>query len=609
MQCPSFVKGALVAACLATSPSFAHVPHLSDVTPVLSARRGEAASMSGWLEVHNPTRVVLHASARGFTSPRGYSVELRGDPLRVAPGSSVRIPFSMSIRADGLYHVTIPVDLLGETGQAVGRVVGTLDLQVRDGIYLVESFENLFVRPIDRQLDEDGEELLVFRAAPPPTHIPPSDDYQREFWDVEALSVITDDAIRDITPGSEWDEAQSPTLPLPPPRDPTLPRHGEAEDSRFTQESVDERIRRALEASAMMGESEPSRMVEESLVANSQASGMTAHGSFHYTGLGGLLHPAWGWRVYAHVDIGSFTVTLKKTNVNPNGTWSMSLPTIPSGLPVRFTYEPRNVYFTLRNVAGARYVFSSGATHSSAANKVLNENKQAAYLSNSDLVGLGEVHRDGMSFWQALKTRGEGIDPVRASSIAIYYPNTSYDCGSGSGNPWSCASSSGKIWMIPAHATGGVLKHELAHQLQYKFWNGASPDGAGGAHIITNCYNSGLALSEGFANFMLVWASLERHQSPVANGFWNLERPDLTGACTDKNTNELWVAANFWDFYDSVKDSKDTIYYVHTGITPKMYLLNGKKNSMANYLNIFKSKASSHHQTIVEDIFIQNRQW
>lgn len=602
MKRPSFVKGALVAACLVTGVSYADVPVVSDVSPTLSAPRGSSRDMSGWIEVRNPNRTDLYASARSFTSPRGYTVELGSESVLVRGGGSALLPFRMAVAADGLYHVTIPVDLLTERGAFVAQVDGTLDLQVRDGIYSVGTFDNLFVRPVDKQLDEDGEELYVFRAAPPRTDIPLSDDYKLERWDVDALSIITDAAVRDIAPGSEGDEVQSPTLPLPPPRDTTLPRHVEAEDYKFTQTSVDERIKRAIEASGTTKGFAPQSF-------STLASGMKGVGSFHYTGLDGKLHPAWGWRVYAHVDIGIFTVTVAKTNVQPNGNWTLPIPSIPSGYPIRFTYEPRNVYYTLKNVAGARYSFSSGASHSTADNKVLNEYTQAAYLSNSDLVGLGEVHRDGMEFWEALKTKGEGIDPVKSQSISIYYPNTSYDCGDGSGNPWSCANPDGNIWIIPAHATGSVLRHELGHQLQYKFWNGQRPDGAGGSHTLTGCYNAGKALSEGFANFMLVWSRLDRNQSPSANGLWNLERPDLAGACTTKNTNELWVAGNFWDFYDSVTDNKDSIYYVHTGITPKMYLLNGKKNSMADYLNIFKSKASANHQTIVQDIFVQNKQW
>jgi hypothetical protein len=599
MKRSSFLKGSLLAACLSAAPSFASMPIVADVDPVLNLPKGSTRDMSGWLEVQNPGDVDLRASVRGFSSPRGYSVELSTEPVLVRAGDRVKIPLRLSVTGDGRYHVTIPVDLLGESGALVSRVEGTLDLEARDGTYVVDQYENLFVRPIDKQLDEDDNEVLVFRAAPPRTDTPPSDDYSRERWEVEDLSIITDGAIYETTPGSEGDEVQSPTLPLPPPRDSTAPRHVDPEDVRFTQEAVDVRIQRALETGSMRQNG--MRML------GGIVTGMKGQGSFNYTGLDGLLHPAWGWRVYAFIDLGFATVSIAKTNVKANGSWSVNLPALPGGYPVFFTYEPRNIYFTLMNSAGALYSFSSGASHSTATNKTLNEYTQAAYLSNSDLVGLGEVHRDGMDFWESLKTKGEGIDPVPEKSIALHYPNTKDTCGRKDNKLWSCAYPNGNIWIIPAHATGNVLKHELGHQLQYKFWNGQTPDNASGSHTLTGCFTKGLALSEGFADFMLMWSNLDRN-SPSANSPMNVERPDLAGACTTKNSNELWVAGNFWDFYDSVTDNKDTIYYVHTGIVPKMYLNNGKHDSMSEYLGIFKSKASANHQTIVSDIFTQNKQ-
>jgi hypothetical protein len=296
--------------------------------------------------------------------------------------------------------------------------------------------------------------------------------------------------------------------------------------------------------------------------------------------------------------------------VQPNGNWSLSLPAVPSAFPVVITYEPRNIYFTLRNTAGAYYQFSSGGHYTPADNKVLNEFTQAAYLAKSDLVGLGEVHRDGMNFWEQLKAKGEGIDPVKSSSITVYYPNTNEDCGMPNGKPWSCASGD-EIWIIPAHAQQNVFMHELGHQLMYKFWNGGSPSGSGKPHKWTECVNEGVALSEGFADFMLVWANLNRNQSPAANGFVDIEHPEnigTSGACTNTNENEAWVAGNFWDFYDSLVDGKDTIFYVHTGATPKLFLNHGTRDSMSEYLGLFQAIVSPQHVPLVKSIFNQNHQ-
>nr|QKW94335.1 hypothetical protein [Stigmatella aurantiaca] len=599
MRRSSFLKGTVLAACCTAGSAFASIPIIADIDPVLNLSQGSTRDMRGWIEIQNPGGVDLWASARSFSSPRGYSLELSSEPVRVVAGGTARIAFWMTVSGDGRYHVTIPFDLLGQGGERVSRVEGTIDLQVRDGVYQVDTFENLFGRPVDQQLDEEGKEVWVFRAAPPPAEAPRSGDYAQERWGVEALSIITDGAVLETTPGSQGDEVQSPTLPLPPPRDSTLPRHADPEAPKFTQAAVDARIEQALKNEGVR----PQGMRPLGVV-----TGMKGTGSFHYTGLDGLLHPAWGWNVYAFIDLGFTRLSVAKTSVNPNGTWNLNLPSVPSGFPIVFTYEPRNLYFTMMNSAGAYYSFSSGGAHSAASNKVLNEYAQAAYLANSDLVGLGEVHRDGMDFWESLKTKGEGIDPVPATSLSLHYPNTTNTCKRSDKKLWSCASSDGNIWIIPAHATGSVLKHELGHQLQFKFWNGQVPDNSSGlSHTLTGCYNAGLALSEGFANFMLMWSNLDRNAASATSPM-NIERPDFAGACTTKNLNELWVAGTFWDFYDSRSDNKDTLHYFHTGVVPKMYLGNGKHNSMSEYLNIFKAKVSSTHQTIAEDIFTQNRQ-
>ncbi|HEX2571327.1 MAG TPA: hypothetical protein VH877_17345 [Polyangia bacterium] len=607
-----------MAACFA-GPVHAYVPVVSNVTPVLDLSAGYSIDMRGSLLIENTNDDLIIASVRSFTSPLGYAVDASREPVTARPGDTVRIPFAMSIRGDGRYHVTIPVDLAGPNGGVFGRVIGTLDVLVRDGRYSVEKYETLFVNPIDRSIDdEDGNEVLVFPAAPPPTSISLSDDFRLTRLSVEELEVPTDGAVREIGPGS-GEEVQSPTLPLPPPRSftsPTIPlppprsftsaRPVDPEAALYTPDAVRARLERALAAQGRT-QSPSSGATFQPQNYSGLVSGMTAQGTFDYTGLDGLLHPAYGWRVYARQIIGSSAVTLAKTNVGTNGNWSMSLPAVLDVYPIEIHYEPRNIYFTLKNTAGAYYRFKSGGQYTPANNKVLNEYTQAAYLSNSDLVGLGEVHRDGMTFWNALKTRGESLDPVRDKSISLYYPNNSYDCGDGTGKPWSCANPDGNIWIIPAHAQGAVLMHELGHQLMYKFWGG-SPDNAGGSHKLTKCYTTGLALSEGYADFMQVWANLGQNQDPSANGFFNLEHPENAGACTTTNKNELWVAATFWDLYDSLADGQDTIYFVHTGTPPKVFLNNGKHNTMADYLSLFKSLASPQHTTIVGNIFSQNHQ-
>ncbi|MBJ6759571.1 hypothetical protein JGU66_02275 [Myxococcaceae bacterium JPH2] len=552
--------------------------------------------MSGWIEVVNPNSVEVNAVARRVSSPLGYVVEVSERPFLLKPGESVKVPFRMAVRTDGLYHVTVPVDLLSRDGAPVASVDGSIDLEVRDGTYAVDTYENLFVRPTAREKDEDGNLMFVFPTVAS-TPFPDGADTTEFHWTPDQLAVNTDEMIKD-SPGESGEE-DSPTLPLPPPRD-TSVRHVEADDAKFTQRSVDERIARAMEANK--------GLAKVQTLGGGIATGMTAVGSFVFTGLDGSKHPGWGWRVYAHMTIGSIQVPIAKTNVQPNGAWSLNLPAVPTLFPIVITYEPRNVYYTLRNMDGAYYQFTSGAQYTPVSNKVLNEFTQVAKLANSDLAGLGEVYRTGMRFWEALKAKGEGIDPVKSKSITVYFPNTVKDCGQPNKKPWSCAAGD-EIWLIPGAASSrSTFAHELAHQLANKYWDGYLPDGGGKSHGWPDCVNTGVALSEGFADFMPVWAGVDRNQTPTSQGFTDIEHPESFGACTTKNENEAWVAATFWDFYDSVSDGKDTIFYVHTGATPKLFLKNGTHDVMSEFLPYFMTLASPQHALKVMEIFSQNHQ-
>jgi hypothetical protein len=595
----------LVAAYLGlASAAQASPPVMAEVSLVPDAPRGSARELGGMIAVTNPGEVDLKASARSFSSRLGYRVvaagDVNGDGSVVKPRQTAYLPFKVSFKGDGRYHVVVPIEFQSARGRAIGHVDATLDVEVQDGAYSVGDFESLFVRPVGRGLDEDGTEAAVFPVAPPPPGPPSPEDFDRSRLTVEELSIRTEEAVRSFDGGSG--EVQSPTLPLPPPKRFTFTgeSHIDPLDLEYTPEVIQARL------AALVGAIDTREGGPITTKDGGGAEGMTALGTLKYMGLDGLYHPAWGWRVYARAYFNGSTAFLAKTNVQPNGNWSLSLPPVPAILKVEIDYEPRNIYYTLKNGLGQYYRFSSGVLYTPAPNKVINEYTQAAYLGNSDLVGLGEVHRDGMEFWDQLKTKGEGIDPVPDSSISIYYPNLTYECGIG--KPWSCANASGNIWIIPEHATGNVLMHELGHQLQYKYWNGDTPSGSGGSHTWTGCFTKGLALSEGFADFMLVWAKRGQNQDPAAGGFADLEHPEDAGACTTTNKNEMWVAATFWDFYDSLVDGKDTIYYTHTGAAPKRYLSAPGHDSMAEYLSIFKAIVSAQHQTIAGQIFTQNHQ-
>jgi hypothetical protein len=210
-----------------------------------------------------------------------------------------------------------------------------------------------------------------------------------------------------------------------------------------------------------------------------------------------------------------------------------------------------------------------------------------------------------MILWSKLYWEGS-INPLRGSAIKVYFPNTTYDCGDGTGVPWSCAARDGRIWLIPSHASrNGVMQHELSHQINYEYWGNSVPSGAGGPHNLSSCYNTGLAEMEGFANFMVFWAQSGRGDDPSSGFDFRVEDPSF--ACSsNKATNESWVAAAFWDLHDQHGDGSDNLWFIHPGAVPAIYLRGGMKNGLNDYHPVYRNAANAEHRTIIDSIFRQN---
>lgn len=173
---------------------------------------------------------------------------------------------------------------------------------------------------------------------------------------------------------------------------------------------------------------------------------------------------------------------------------------------------------------------------------------------------------------------------------------------------WSCAYK-GETWIIPEHADHTVIQHELGHIINHDRWGGKMPDGSGGRHIASECYNPGLALSEGFASFLAYWTQLERNSSQTDVGFGPIET--LGDDVCKGETNERRVTATFWDMYDVPSEwvnstSNDSWYFALQAAAIKLYLNNGKLNSMKEFMDLLKSKM--HHSTgpSVEALFRLN---
>ena len=74
----------------------------------------------------------------------------------------------------------------------------------------------------------------------------------------------------------------------------------------------------------------------------------------------------------------------------------------------------------------------------------------------------------------------------------------------------------------------------------------------------------------------------------------------------------MWVARTFWDLHDTHADGDDNLWFIHKGAVISLYLSNGIANDgdardMRYYENIYRNAASTGHQTIISNIFDQNR--
>jgi len=230
-----------------------------------------------------------------------------------------------------------------------------------------------------------------------------------------------------------------------------------------------------------------------------------------------------------------------------------------------------------------------------------------------------------MYTWSRLYWIG-GIDPVHPAAVGpikFYFPNTWYDCGDGSGVPWSCSSKNEpRIWLIAAHGTEAeVVTHEMGHQVNNKFWQWKRPANSGGSHSLNNCYAGrlGMALREGFANFLAGWVGYPSRNvadGGFGSGRWalsfDLESRVSPPNCANGWENEVWVARTFWDLHDTRGDGDDILWFTHRGGVPAIYLANGigsdgDARDMRDYENIYRNHATPGHEGFITDIFEQDR--
>ncbi len=504
-----------------------------------------------------------------------YQFRFVADQKVLRPGQEANVYFQGAIFADGKYQVLAKTDMMMSDGTPVGTYEVDLYYVVSQRQARASNYEELYLKP-----DVEDQDLgNYFNPMVDEGNIKRGPEYKDPLPNVQRMIELDPNSIFRIPldSGSINPCTNDDCKPCP-------------------EGKICEEPRSLLNLPAYILEGP-----EKSKTFN--MANVTASGEFSYKGMDNLLHPAFGWRVRAwRNNPGSGWSILAEDWIQFNGHWTLNFE---SGAgTVRFQYIAANRFFTPMNSSEDTYRWV-GPLHDSIA---LNHNEGSWYAdaSGGSVRGLGEIYYQGMYMWSKLYWEGE-INPLRGSTIKVFFPNTTYDCGDGSGVPWSCASRDGRIWLIPSHASrNGVIQHELAHQINYEFWNNNLPSGSGGSHNLGSCYNPGLALVEGFANFMVFWTQAGRTSDPNAGFDFRVENPSF--ACASPfNTNESWVAGAFWDLHDQRSDGSDVLWFIHPGATPAIFLTAGVKNGMANFHPLYRSKANSEHRTIIDAIFNQDK--
>lgn len=334
----------------------------------------------------------------------------------------------------------------------------------------------------------------------------------------------------------------------------------------------------------------------------------TVTGRFSVMWTDHTLHPGFGWRARAWWNDGGDWHKMAEDWVQSDGSFHLSFNYSGySGQHLRVQFVAFNRYFQPEDSDGNTYRWKNPDRYSISTSQ--DEGHRYANCDGNDAHGLGELYDYGMRMWSRLYWQG-GIDPLRDEAITVVYPNVD-ECLRADGSPWSCSDAdNAMIWLIPEHALErSVMQHEMAHQLNNEFWDNKRPAGAGGPHTLTACENGGLALREGFANFIPFWVQ-HSDRSTAPNGadwFIDVEAPT---ACNNY-TNESWVAACFWDLYDSHGDGADILWYVHRGAPIAIFLANGPANDgdamdMRDFLATYQGHCTAGHEGFIEDIFEQN---
>jgi hypothetical protein len=524
---------------------------------------GGANDIRGSFRLKNVSGQIIQLEP-GIASGDAYQFRLITEQRVLKPDEETNVYFKGFIRQDGKFQVNMPVGIsIGDTFHT--EQVADMYFAVARGIFVVSSYEELYLKPDD----VDKEMGNSFNGAPDDANIGRGEEYKQPMPSVDQMIKMDPKSIYRIPLDSAPNGCGGGGC-----------NYRKLKDFKVSDIQLDPKV--------------------------SAAATVVASGVFSWKGMDNLLHPAFGWRVKAWQRIiGGIWVVVAEDWVQWDGHWTLNVPIVPIGSgDTRFQYVAFNRFFTPQSSSGDTYRWVGPIR--SGMPSVHNEGSWFADTSSGNARGLGEIYREGMTMWSKMYWEGE-INPLRGSSIQVFFPNTTYDCGDGTGSPWSCASRDGRIWLIPSHASrNGVMQHELAHQINYEYWNNDIPSGSGGSHNLTNCYNPALAEIEGFANFMVFWVQAGRTSDPSTGFDFRPEDPSF--ACASPLAkNESWVAAAFWDLHDQHGDGSDNLWFIHPGATPAIFLRTGKRNGLNDFWPVYRAAANPEHRTIIDAIFQQNK--
>jgi len=315
----------------------------------------------------------------------------------------------------------------------------------------------------------------------------------------------------------------------------------------------------------------------------------------------GTFHAAWGWVAIAWQQFFGIWIETGWSYVDGAGNWSINFPQLPGVNQVFIEYRAANRFVQLQDANANIYAW--GDTWNIDGPTVNVGSRYADLSANGDLPNMDKLYAGSTEVW--VKFYNNGMNALRDSPIEITFPNSlsSGHCiynkdSNGNTVPnyaWSCSQSSdGKIWIISAHGDKFVAQHEIAHSIHSYYWGGNLPSGSGSAHSLTGCYNGGLALTEGFADFLAYWVQFNRDAiNPVATyANYNIETVD-NNPCGGQ-TNETWVSATFYDMYDLWNDGPDpnskfdSLLFSDQAEPVAVLLGNTGKSQMSDYLDVIK---------------------